>query len=548
MYKTMNLKNITLLGLFVVFLYSCYEDKGNYDYKELNDFQLKFTPAPPSETFVYLLNQPSGDTLLYTISAEIKQTVTQGQDNLEFLWTSTHGDVTDSVYSKDITLRIPPNEKSVFNLMCKVRDKNLNIEYYQNATVKTEIPFHDSWFLLHGDMGSRKIGAIQWDGEGNSRWDNDIMTVSKRPQIKNATDIAYGTMGTSIPGDFLRNERLLISVGSDSIVSFLPFDLQPAETPWNIVRPVNVTNVDIASMKAHGQKEYVGILDKDGKFYWARTGHFIYAARSQNIHNNYHIDNYYINQEGIVTLWDNSAKKFMYYKMGNSSYDPWNGTNRQDDTNDTEMVYYEDIGTDEMTDKIVLWAGRGTQTTKSIENSLFVVKDEVTQKCYLYNFVFDDGKGGEKKSANLLAKDKDKDKSEYTLMKVKRDSLLNVKFDDNALFATSNAFNEQLFYTDENELYRCVLGTEEVVPLINFDGKIKQMRFRISNEYGIGGEVTSKNLRTIGVVIEGPNGKDLFKEIYLDTAGDIIKISDFNYDYGKIEKIEFTATQRRFDL
>ena len=136
---------------------------------------------------------------------------------------------------------------------------------------------------------------------------------------------------------------------------------------------------------------------------------------------------------------------------------------------------------------------------------------------------------------------------EYDLMQLKRDTLSNISFEDDAVFATSNAFNEQLFFTENNELYRFIIATEEVVPLLSFDGKVKLMRFRISENYGIPDE-TFTNLRTIGIVIEGKNGRDLFKEVYLDNAGDIIKVVDYDYDYGKIKKIDYTVTQRIFDV
>lgn len=540
----MKIKDISLLALLIVLLNACYEDKGNYDYKELNNFKIKLNPAPADETFVYLLNQPSVDTLLYTITAEVEQTITKGEGNLEYLWTSTINEKTDSIHTKTITLRIPPNKKSVFELMCKVRDKNLNIEYYQNVTVKTEIPFHDSWFLLHGDMGNRKIGAIQWNSDGKPRWEDDIMLVSKRPQITNATDIAYGMMGTSIQGDFLTTERLFVVVGTESVASFLPFEVKPSNTPWNITRPVDNPNVKPVSIIAHGRKEYVGMLDEDAKFYWARTGPFFYTAKQSADISNYRVDKFYINEEGIATLWDNTAKRFMYYKIGNSNYNPWNGGNRQDATNDTKIVYYTDISKNEMQNKTVLWAGRGAKTTKSVETSTFIVKDENTKQCFLYNFIYDDGKKDNKKAPRLVTRTS----ADYELMKLKRDTLVNLKFDDKAVFATSNAFNEQLFYSNGSELYRCVLGTGEAIPLINFDGNIKYMRFRVTYDYGVAPEVKSKNLQTIGVVIEGANGKDEFKEIVLDNAGDIKNVVNYNFEYGKIEKIEFTVTQRRFDL
>ena len=40
-------KNIYILGLIAFILAGCYEDKGNYDYKKVNDLEsITFTPGP----------------------------------------------------------------------------------------------------------------------------------------------------------------------------------------------------------------------------------------------------------------------------------------------------------------------------------------------------------------------------------------------------------------------------------------------------------------------------------------------------------------------
>ena len=538
----MNIKNITLITILSFYLTSCYNDKGNYEYIALNDFELKFNPAPSDERFTYLINQPVGDSVRFTLNAEVAQSITQGDDNLEYLWTSSIGGRIDTVYTSSITLKIPPGKKSSFALMCKVRDKNLDIEYMQYANVLTQIPFHDAWLILHGDMGDRKIGAVQWDTQGDARWEDDMMIVSKRPQIKNAIDIAYSMTGTEISGDYLRRERLLIQAGSDSIMNFLPFDVIPSKYRWHIMRPVDNPDIKINKLVAHGRVDNVGMLDDKGKFYWARAGGFFYSALSRDIPN-YNVDQFYINQNNVATLWDDKAKQFMYYTLGDNNYNQRNGDNRQDASNTTQITLSEEVKATEMQNKTVLWAGKGAKSSGwDIESSLFIVKDTESKSCLLYEFHFNEWGGDNKyKRASAIVG------PENNLMELKRDTLSNISFSDDALFATSDAFNEQIFYTDDNQLFRCIIKSEEVIPLINFEGRIKVMRFRTTTEYGLPPGDTS-NMRILGVVIEGENGKDIFKEIIFTTGADIENVKEYEYDFGKIQKIDFTATQRRFDV
>ena len=538
----MNIKNITLLGLLALFLVSCYSDKGNYDYIAINDFDLKLNPAPPNERFTYLVNQPVGDTVTFTLNADVTQTIAKDNKNLEYFWTVSKGGKTDSVYTSSVTLQIPPDRRSTFNLMLKVRDKDIDIEYLQYATVMTQIPFHDAWLVLHGDMGDRKIGAIQWDSQDDARWEDDMMTVSKRPQIVNATDIAYSSLGTVIDGDYLRRERLLVTAGSDSILNFLPFDVTPSKFKWNIMRPVDNPNVKIARIVPHGRKDNVGMLDENGKFYWARIGGFFYSALSRDV-SNYRVDQFYINQANVATLWDSNSKRFMYYTLGNNDYNQRRGDNRQDGANTTQITYVEEVKAPEMENKTILWAGKGAKSAGwDVESSLFVVKDKNTSACFLYEFHYDEWKNYS--VSTRASKDAG---PENNLMDLKRDTLSNISFSDEALFATSDAYNEQLFYTDQNQLFRCIIGNEEVIPMLNLEGRIKEMRFRITTQYGLPDKAPT-NMRILGIVIEGKNGKDTFKEIVLNTGGDVISVKDYDYDYGKIVKIDYTVTERRFDV
>ena len=70
-------KSIFISGLLLTLaLGSCYKDKGNYGYKDVNDFEVTVTPAPADkETNIYLVNQPGATTETFLLTAEGKQTL-----------------------------------------------------------------------------------------------------------------------------------------------------------------------------------------------------------------------------------------------------------------------------------------------------------------------------------------------------------------------------------------------------------------------------------------------------------------------------------------
>ena len=160
-------KSIFISGLLLTLaLGSCYKDKGNYGYKDVNDFEVTVTPAPADkETNIYLVNQPGATTETFLLTAEGKQTLNNSEENLEYIWYRTLNVEdkkvsSDTITGKENLMELPATKKSKWQVLLVVRDKSLDIEHYSNITVKTKVPFTNSWLFVHGAAGERKIGCL----------------------------------------------------------------------------------------------------------------------------------------------------------------------------------------------------------------------------------------------------------------------------------------------------------------------------------------------------------------------------------------------------
>ena len=69
------MKNIVYIVISLL-LTACYEDKGNYDYQEVNTLAISLEDLYP----VHL-----NDTV-FTLTPELSQSLSQNEDNLEFIW------------------------------------------------------------------------------------------------------------------------------------------------------------------------------------------------------------------------------------------------------------------------------------------------------------------------------------------------------------------------------------------------------------------------------------------------------------------------------
>ena len=162
-------RNILLFS-FIIALPSCYQDLGNYEYKEINEIVItpgKYSFMPPAP----------GMTATVTIDPEVSQTMTEGTANLSYEWrrqvtaVSWETVCNDPVYNMEVTSA----DVSAINLIFAVTDTDLGITTYAEIPVIPEFAFSQTWFLLQNVNGQAVLGTV--DGEGDTRGVNpDIST------------------------------------------------------------------------------------------------------------------------------------------------------------------------------------------------------------------------------------------------------------------------------------------------------------------------------------------------------------------------------------
>lgn len=150
-----------LIGMSLL-LGSCYEDKGNYDYHEINDIVIttsEYSYTTPKE----------GMTNSVVISPTITQTITTGTENLAYEWKRQTGTLSWEVVGHDptYTLTVTSSDTQPIVLRLAVTDTTLDIITYEEITVKPIFKFNQSWFLLQNVDGQAVLGCV--DGEGYAR-------------------------------------------------------------------------------------------------------------------------------------------------------------------------------------------------------------------------------------------------------------------------------------------------------------------------------------------------------------------------------------------
>lgn len=511
---------ICIAGL-MLFLSACYDDKGNYSYSDINEMTLTMTPASEggSEN-IYILTQSQDDSLLFTLTPEVKQTLERKDGNLSYTWIRqwyhNQKNYQDTLHTKSCTFAFPPKTAMSYSVMFILRDETNGQEIYRQLTVKTVVPYIRSWLVMHGNDGDRRIGALEYDATriNVQRMVTDIYEELRgKRRFNNAFAMKYASMYSS---NIEKGDKLFV-FQPDSVTWIYPFGcteqastLRMMPGSWNARFMSCISNLN-------GK---FGLLGDNGKYYHNGAFGYFYQAQADEGATDYHADRAYISADAYVTLWDDVHKNLLYY--GNDNwYDNWND-NRADVTSfDSRIVYFtpEDLKEFDLSDCRVLWIGKGL-TDQAETGASVLLKANTSGTCYMLNI----GYGGKDKAFSLY---KD-DGGEPTFIDTENIVLRNVDFDERTVFASTGAFRNQLFYAQGSDLYlyNIISGESDFLYSAGSGKTITRLAFRQEERGSMDTDVYYE--RMLGIAVQTAQGQGEFHELVLDEAGDVSQSSSFD--------------------
>lgn len=522
----------TNIGIYIagiaLFLTACYKDKGEYTYRSINELSLTFSPATELDGNAYIFALPQKDTLYFELTPIVEQTDLKGESNLEYRWVIPNGKTSDTVYTKSYTFKFPPRKtKSYMNVLFGVKDLTTGLEVYQNMLLRTIVPFLNSWLILHGEEGDRKIAALEYD-DSQTHLQRQVMDIYEALNENRRFQDAFALDFTSE-----YSADMLFILEPDSAFTYDPFMGKVLKTQQQMLP---LASGAARKCYCHHPGNNPGIIDENGRFFHSGSWGYFYNAKI-NGDFQYQADQIYVSADRYYTMWDNVNKRFMYYNGGMNWYKPYEDSRVDESTLMAPITLFPpDIVTKiNASGKNVLWMGRGL--TQASASGASVLLQDIQNQVYSMIHI---GYGGKDKAA------KGDDKPDQSLA-VDTLTLLNADFDKDSRFASTYAFSNQLFYSLGNEVYLYNLVTRESTLLYAVDegGKITKLAFRLEDQ----STADSKNAEKIlGIAVETPEGKGEFYEIFLDEAGDVVQSEKYE-GFGKIVDFVFThIVHRKYEL
>lgn len=479
------MKKIVLVLIPIIFvggLLGCYEDKGSYDYHDINEMIVTLSARDQSgrklevnEDGQCRYKQPSStDTMYVTYIPKVSQSL-RGDDttNLEYLWKVSYKrnkeSVTDTVNSKELTLKFPPAQVSAYNVILSVTDLSTNISRYRSLSIQTVQPYRNAWFVLNGKEGDRHISTIEDPDSLKYIFTQDAyMDLGYPRRFANAIGLLYSPV-------LVNYEPTLQIIEKDSIFIMSPFDLKVMGTNKDLL-PSEITENKVSLQYGRDggvqSSQTLLVADNYKLYYYSEKGYKAFVN---------HKDAYYrcdmlseTNESGALLLYDKEKKTIMYT---NSGY---------------EIIPMEDAIFET---KTPVWMGQSFLSGKEAVGMILMKDDKGMY--YVYDFNQINGYTEYKLGSHLL-------------------------IDETSQFIANPALTnlgEQFFYTQGSKLYRLNVTSGESVEIYDAGGTISKLKFRVNQMHFI---VDTHVYRCLALVVNEMESGELH-EVVLTSGGDVDK-------------------------
>ena len=329
------MKNIIYVAMSALLLTSCYEDKGNYDYRfdSMNQVDISNVSYQP-EAYegvsgkVIEVQLPLTEDKVQRVEAKLSQTLSDNYDNLDFTWytayTATKRDpmtgreVTETVRDTlrtngYVDLNFPANTDRNYSVIMEVKDRTTDLDYYAKLNVKTRLLFKNSLFFLHQQGGETFLGNVEKIGtmleSRSNAYKTAKPTITDNP-FADAVKLGY----TSCPYPEVNGLMVFRSNGRGNTYNvFKALDtynvpLVPAVSSSFVAsRVITVGNIAGNIFKC--------LLSRDGQFYMGKWAPY-YTVPGEDAEESLQSGDYRVTAatvtESYYVLWDAKKNRFIY--------------------------------------------------------------------------------------------------------------------------------------------------------------------------------------------------------------------------------------------
>lgn len=509
-----------ILGLLVA---SCYDDKGNYTYQEVNTLDVSLNK-------VYSVRLDKDTTV--TIIPQLSQSLQENEDNLEYTWLHSttnhnfygHGKFDTVGLEQNLNFHIDPEAKNLayahyFRL--NVYDRITDIEYPVNTTIELIKPYVGSWMILHRKNGQTELGSVEYIGgdivvQEDAYYEETGKRFTGKPQALMSYTTSckyYGTgsgwnMFTVITDD---------PVESGVYCQWKHFEKKDSLT--RMVAPLAQNSFDFQHITlADGDGTASALLLSGGMLYQSpRAGKIYEPAADLEGEVNITLASKISNN---ALLYDEAGHRFAFYYntsdgLGVKKYDPLYFSESEENTNLIKAIPTRDGNVSAVNpnklpeDQKVLYLGTGYQYASAWTSVYAYALAKNDTRCFVYEF----------NPRGFNYSDNASFNGYYTIN-------IPQGLDESAVFASTPPYSGLLFYASGNTVYRLDFkqaGGKATAIYTHAGGKAVKMKFakRYLSSSNVFDAYEFDVQYSLGIGFDMGNGKGDFVILNLSSTGSV---------------------------
>ena len=564
------MKKISSLLLFAFLLASCYEDKGNYDYKLDSMNTISSVTFSPSVTVsaegntIEVQQALDEEDKTRRVDAVLEQSLASNLDELDFYWCRSYTDedgnnIKDTIETKGyLEFDLPVGKPMAYNIFLHIYDNTTTLSHYSSFKLKTRPVFKNSLFVLHGEEGKRQMGNIEVIGNETKIY-TDVKSVTKDDnRYENAVGLGYSTY-INIPDNFanIGETRVLTVFGNNGeTMTYEPFGMKVKYTSAQVFKPQS-DNFSFKKLVQTGDPsnytQYRIVLTDDGQAYIGNYVHALYKPgyACENNPDLEHETDYEITAATIThnrfLMWDAKNNRFLYAAKedtgfaNNEAASIKPGLASANPVLDANVKFQALQKSPEGMTAVLGYINY--RDNYDLQNPYFIFKDETTGDYYRYELLMQNiGDGSKAKRIGEDEEEKEK-LSAYTIVGEKRLAGL-TPTDASTITYNSRFITSNLFFVEGNTVYRYNVQNGDKFAVYEAPNgyNITKIKFRAEDNNAFTDDL---GLYLNIVMFDGANGA--IGEIKFNTAADVdTDYAPLFYDkddngnkWGEIEDIQF---------
>ena len=509
-----------ILGLLVA---SCYDDKGNYTYQEVNTLDVSLNK-------VYSVRLDKDTTV--TIIPQLSQSLQENEDNLEYTWLHSttnhnfygHGKFDTVGLEQNLNFHIDPEAKNLayahyFRL--NVYDRITDIEYPVNTTIELIKPYVGSWMILHRKNGQTELGSVEYIGgdivvQEDAYYEETGKRFTGKPQALMSYTTSCKYYGTG------SGWNMFTVITDDPVESGVYCQWKHFEKKDSLIRmvaPLAQNSFDFQHITlADGDGAASALLLSGGMLYQSpRAGKIYKPAADLEGEVNITLASKISNN---ALLYDEAGHRFAFYYntsdgLGVKKYDPLYFIESEENTNLIKAIPIRDGNVSAVNpnklpeDQKVLYLGTGYQYASAWTSVYAYALAKNDTRCFVYEF----------NPRGFNYSDNASFNGYYTIN-------IPQGLDESAVFASTPPYSGLLFYASGNTVYRLDFkqaGGKATAIYTHAGGKAVKMKF--AKRY-----LSSSNAfdayefdvqYSLGIGFDMGNGKGDFVILNLSSTGSV---------------------------